>query len=136
MSETMDKLYSEVKSAVAEVMKDTVHLPTIKARVYSKLNYRLRYQTTFNRFVKQKYWKLGLQTGDNMIVDKMIEFAMCGKSLDNKEDFQNLQMALTDMDSCLSRAKAINRDCDAILSDLSKIHNFMDTGKWEEESNT
>jgi len=136
MSADMDKLYSEVKKAVTEITKDITDIPTIKARVYSKLNYRLRYQETFDRFVKRKYSRLGLQTGDDMIVDKMIEFAMCGKSLDNREDFQKLQMALSDMDSCLSRVKTINKDCDEIIKDLSKIHSFMDTGKWEEQSDT
>lgn len=87
----------------------------------------------FKPYLKNKYHSLGLKSREQEMLRKMIN-SVIDDLVDTDESFGILNDAFNKANACSGRVKQLNVECDSIISELEKISGFMDTGKWETQT--
>jgi len=141
--EEISHVYKEVKSVIASVCADNPNwsAPAIKRAAKIKLKYRFGYRDyrgwrmhgygitdkKYKRFIKPKYYAIGLPSKEMIMLDKMIDNVI-GDLGCNDNSFAELDMAVQKVGAAVGRAKSINSDCEAVVAELDKICNYLENG--------
>lgn len=134
-------VYRAVKEAVANNYSPTKSRSQIVSEVklelklkfgykhYCGYNRRLLaspgYNEKYKRFVKDKYYKIGLPSKEKDMLDNMIESVVDNLEC-NEVSLNDLKGTVSRMDVLTYRAKDINSDCSNILEELEKISNKLE----------
>jgi len=142
--EDINYVYKEVKDAVSALHRDNPYWSAgqIKNAAKTRLKYRFGYRDyrgwkshgyglsnkKYKRFIKSKYYDMGLPSKEKIMLDKMIDTVIDGLEC-NDSSFTELTDVISKLDVMAHRAKTINDDCDSVITELNKICASLEDGE-------
>jgi hypothetical protein len=138
--EDLIDIFKTVKETASEIDHKNLSKKEIASAIRSRLKFRLGYRyysrvhkafmgyradKKFRTFAKKKYHYIGLPAKENKMLDDMIE-SVADSLARNESSLNNLDVIVNGARSFISRATIINRDCDVITAELSKISKSLE----------
>lgn len=142
--ENITEVYRSVKQVAAGIDPDGKTGATLKHEIKQRVRYKLGFYRVrrtntggyvtyadhgsnreLKSFVRGKYHKMGLPSREQDMLSKMIDSVVESMKV-NETTLGNLVSTVSKAEVAAARAKTIVSDCEDIMSELTKISDYLD----------